>query len=619
MLFGRDADEMTNLHPKRDRSSSFHLTQIEDDYETEPLISTKQFYKRIRGKKGAFPPTKRPGNKGKKGYTEKTPVYACAQVNELTTIDTKSNTFTVRLSLMLILDIDVAETTERLKEEYEECLTDPDRSLMIQERQRKMQQWDEIIENAIEDGTPYKIEDEEYQLFEEEIDWPESLELFNKITEDQTEAPKFSILRTFPAEAKEPEDVKTATVWIEFMEGLFECKEYQELEFFPFDLQDLSLDFQLTTRTDIDRFDFRLHTVEFYRPCLQMAEWTMYPPESDRKGTAKTSVRLRATRKARYYITNIVGMMCILNCMCIAAFGIEVPDIADRLSVTMTMMLTAVAFKFIVGDQLPKVSYNTYLDFYLLYTMGFMFMVSVYFCAGPHIWKRWFNLEDIGGDPGEEVVTDVKNADRIICYILSSVFVMFTGYWFTGAYLVTKEINEELPPPINLEEGIEYISYRWQQVPFIGFENPITEQQTAGKGLLNRPDPENIDRLLSLSTKESYEIEPLGGESEHRSFIADSENLQAETESGFESEAQLDFKLGEPERKNTGGDSTDRLVSPDHQNDAASPSVSTFEIEAGTLPAGLSDKAVSPPMEITVQSPEPKRGDSKRGPETPSM
>ena len=39
----------------------------------------------------------------------KTPVYACASVDELTTIDTKSNTFTVRLSLLLIFDIDISK------------------------------------------------------------------------------------------------------------------------------------------------------------------------------------------------------------------------------------------------------------------------------------------------------------------------------------------------------------------------------------------------------------------------------------------------------------------------------------------------------------------------------
>merc|ERR1719361_1914263 len=105
-----------------------------------------------------------------RSQNDKIPVYACAQVNELTTIDTKSNTFTVRLSLMLILDIDIAKTTMRLQEEYDECLNDPAKETLKSDRQKKVQQWAEIIENSIDDGTPYTIEDEEYQLFEEEIE-----------------------------------------------------------------------------------------------------------------------------------------------------------------------------------------------------------------------------------------------------------------------------------------------------------------------------------------------------------------------------------------------------------------------------------------------------------------
>jgi len=596
MLLGRDTENISNLH--RDRSSSFHIGQIEDDYETEPLISTQQFFKRIRGRKGAYPPVKKgvvarsPGSMSKaKTQADKTPVYACAQVNELTTIDTKSNTFTVRLSLMLILDIDIAKTTMRLQEEYEECLSDPAKDTLKGDRQRKVQQWAEIIENSLEDGTPYTIEDEEYELFEEEIEWPESLELFNKITEDQTEEPKFVILRNHPANASKLEDVMKATIFIEFMEGLYECKEYQELEFFPFDLQDLTLDFQLTTRTDIDRFDFRLHTVEFYRPCLQMAEWVLYPPESDRKGTAKTSVRLRATRKSQYYITNIVGMMCILNLMCIAAFGVEVPDIADRLSVTMTMMLTAVAFKFIVGDQLPKVSYNTYLDFYLLYTMFFMFLVSIYFCAGPHLWKAWFSLDDIGGDPGEPVVTDVKNADKIICWIFASIFVLFTGYWFWCAYWIVKEIQEELPPPILLQDGVEYISYRWQQVPFKGFENPQSEREARGKAGRNMPDPENIDRLLSFSTREVVDVSSQNDDL--ISEISMDEKLQDSDMAGMEKINDRTLSVQEPD---TGGG-----VSP-----------STYEIEVGTLPAGFNDN------KVVQMQPYSSGASSKRGPESPA-
>jgi len=504
-LFGRDAEEISNL-----RDSAFQVLQIEDAYEKEPLLSKVSFLKRMRGRNGAFPPSDDKELKER----AKTPVYCCCTVNEVTTIDTKTNTFTARISLYLVLDVDIAGITKRLKEELEECVDEGRLALKV-EREKKLQMWTEIVENSVDDGCPYKIEDEEYQVFEEEIEWPESLELYNQITADQTEDPQFVILEnTMDANG----NVEKALVWIEFMTGLYECKEYQELEYFPFDLQDLTLDFQLTSRSDIDKFDLRLHTVEFYRPCLQMAEWVMYPPESDRKGTAKTEVRLRATRKSHFYVTNIVGAMCVLNLMCIGAFGIEIPDIADRLSVTLTMMLTAVAFKFIVGDQLPKVSYNTYLDIYLIYTYVFMFLISAYFCTGPHIWKAYYDLDDIGGDPGEQVVGDVSEADHWVCVAFSILFFMFTSYWFYGAYKIVAELKEELPPPITLDDGVDHISYRWQKVPFKGFRNPESERVRAGYQDHNVEDePENIERsavtieAMDVRTPLVPQTPPIGG------------------------------------------------------------------------------------------------------------
>jgi len=220
----------------------------------------------------------------------------------------------------------------------------------------------------------------------------------------------------------------------------------------------------------------------------------MYPPECDRKGTAKTSVRLRVTRKSGYYVTNIVGMMVLLNVMILTGFGIMMNAVADRLSVTMTMMLTAVAFKFIVGDQMPKVSYNTYLDVYLLYTMSFMFVASVYFASAPHLWNQFYDFDK---NAEENVPDEVDLCDRCVLYTFIAVLVLFTGYWFFGAWQIQQEIKEELPGEIEVPRGVSYISYRWQKVPFPGFENPDSERVRQGLKDLGTPDPDFIDRYLT--------------------------------------------------------------------------------------------------------------------------
>merc|ERR1712154_2985 len=53
-----------------------------------------------------------------------------------------------------------------------------------------------------------------------------------------------------------------------------------------------------------------------------------------------------------------------------AAFPVLINDedssVADRLSITVTLMLTAVAFRYVITEQLPKVTYLTVMDYYLL-------------------------------------------------------------------------------------------------------------------------------------------------------------------------------------------------------------------------------------------------------------
>ena len=52
---------------------------------------------------------------------------------------------------------------------------------------------------------------------------------------------------------------------------------------------------------------------------------------------------------------------------------IEPRSVADRLSVTITLMLSAVAFRFVVSSMLPKVSYLTWMDYYIL--LGFVALI----------------------------------------------------------------------------------------------------------------------------------------------------------------------------------------------------------------------------------------------------
>ena len=82
-------------------------------------------------------------------------------------------------------------------------------------------------------------------------------------------------------------------------------------------------------------------------------------------------------RKPKFYFGNIVFPNFLIVGGCFGAFVINRDEVADRLSVTVTLMLAAVAFRFVVSEYLPRVSYLTYMDYYLL--TGFVSLVLLIF------------------------------------------------------------------------------------------------------------------------------------------------------------------------------------------------------------------------------------------------
>eukprot|EP00040_Diaphanoeca_grandis_P043727 m.268906 g.268906 ORF g.268906 m.268906 type:complete len:485 (-) comp81239_c0_seq1:26-1480(-) len=154
-----------------------------------------------------------------------------------------------------------------------------------------------------------------------------------------------------------------------------------QLDSFPFDFQEFTMDIRLNNKHK-HLFDLTVHAVMFNRKALTLQEWVQMPPTVKRGDTQKdrhTNVSMIVKRKANYYVTNIVSLMTGLVTLCFSAFSVELEDIADRMSIILTLLLTAVAFKFVIADSLPKLSYSTLMDYYLLLNfviMGWMGAVS---------------------------------------------------------------------------------------------------------------------------------------------------------------------------------------------------------------------------------------------------
>ena len=91
---------------------------------------------------------------------------------------------------------------------------------------------------------------------------------------------------------------------------------------------------------------------------------------------------LTLRRQYGYYVTNVAAPIGVLTALTALTVGCIEPDgsrmgTADRLGLTFTLMLTAVAYKFVVASSLPQVSYQTYLDVYVLLCFLWMLLASL--------------------------------------------------------------------------------------------------------------------------------------------------------------------------------------------------------------------------------------------------
>jgi len=88
-------------------------------------------------------------------------------------------------------------------------------------------------------------------------------------------------------------------------------------------------------------------------------------------------IELKLERRSSYYLWNICVPYFLLGLLSLTAYAIPMTDgnPNDRFSLMMTLILTAVAFKFVTSGLVPKTSYLTLLDKYALF--GFFFLVIV--------------------------------------------------------------------------------------------------------------------------------------------------------------------------------------------------------------------------------------------------
>jgi hypothetical protein len=178
-----------------------------------------------------------------------------------------------------------------------------------------------------------------------------------------TELPKVSVFNAVSEEPTEPEDItilcglsgETFVMLTKRYSNV--CRERFELEHFPFDTQELTVELRLNDPKTWDLYNLSVHCVQFKSECLQMTEWMLLQPriKRDSPGTKATKIKLQVSRLAGYYIQNVIMSMFVLTLLGPLSFVMEISDIGSRVGNLLTIILTAVAFKFILASTIPKV------------------------------------------------------------------------------------------------------------------------------------------------------------------------------------------------------------------------------------------------------------------------
>ncbi|XP_035663086.1 acetylcholine receptor subunit beta-type acr-3-like [Branchiostoma floridae] len=106
--------------------------------------------------------------------------------------------------------------------------------------------------------------------------------------------------------------------------------------------------------------------------------------DTKRNGQSKTfgeyplyNITAHVQRKTIFYMWNTVLILFVIMGLSFTVFSIPAEEHKDRLGITFTLLVTTVAFKLVVSQYLPTVSYLTLLDKYVLGCIIFQCSVAV--------------------------------------------------------------------------------------------------------------------------------------------------------------------------------------------------------------------------------------------------
>jgi hypothetical protein len=147
-----------------------------------------------------------------------------------------------------------------------------------------------------------------------------------------------------------------------------------DLKDFPFDSQNFKFHF-VAAGNSPDDLVFIKHPMTGISDRLSVADWDVknitagsepFGFSTNPKMIAGYSVEIEASRKSGYFWVKVIIPLILIVMMSWIVFWIDPRESGSQISVAITSMLTLIAYRFAVGADMPKLSYLTRLDLFIL-------------------------------------------------------------------------------------------------------------------------------------------------------------------------------------------------------------------------------------------------------------
>lgn len=243
-----------------------------------------------------------------------------------------------------------------------------------------------------------------------------------------------------------------------------------ELQDFPFDCQELGITIASSAASSIQVMVPHFRRKKFVVISQEVStfpEWYAHAPVCDMKlSDASNSARglrfsnlvlvLKFERISYAYLTRVYSQLALITATGFSMFAMDAAeDLADRLATAFTLLLTAVAFMFVIESKLPSVPYLTALDYYTICSFVFLLFLAGYSALATNMYV-WFN-------------TTIEEVEAGMMYVMAGLWIFYHIFFVISGVIKKKSNKVKLEQVRELAKKIDpiVVEHKGDNVPGI--------------------------------------------------------------------------------------------------------------------------------------------------------